>query len=104
MSQIGLHRECDDLERIIEDLAMGKETCEIEDSRYTFEDVLNYLRGYLQELKDLDARLLKQGNTPELLKEVHDKYSELWLFQVSFTVDSLPRVIGRLWRYPDLSE
>ena len=42
MSQIGLHRECDDLERIIEDLAAGKETCEIGDTRYTFEDALDY--------------------------------------------------------------
>ena len=104
MSQIGLHRECDDLERIIEDLAAGKETCEIGDTRYTFEDALDYLRGYLQELKDLDALLLEQGNTPELLEKVHDKYSELWLFQLSFTVASLPRVIGRLWRYPNLLE
>lgn len=104
MNQIGLSRECRDLEQIINDLADGKETCEIGDTRYTIGDAIDYLRGYLQELQDLNGQLIKHGNTPELLEKVHSKYTELWLFQLSFTVDSLPRVIGRLWHYPDCEE
>lgn len=98
---IGLSRECEDLELIIDNLATGKETGE---SRYSLEEALDYLRQYLQELKAIDAQIMEHGNTPELLKKVHDKYTELWLFQVYFRVDSLPRVIGGLWQYPERNE
>ena len=89
---------------IIEGLTTGKETYREEDTRYSLEEALNYLREYLQELKDLNVQIIDKGNTPELLKKVHDKYTELWLFQLFFPVDSLPRVIGPLWRYPDCDE
>lgn len=89
---------------IIDNLEKGKESCEIGDTRYSLDDVLCFLRGYLQEIKDLNERLAEHGNTPELLKEVHEKYTELWLFQVSFTVQSLPRVISGLLYYPNQNE
>ena len=95
---------CENLELIIEGLTAGKETYREEDTRYSLEEALDYLRGYLQELKDLNGQIIDQGNTPELLKKVHDKYTELWLFQLYFPVDSLPSVIGPLWRYPDCDE
>lgn len=101
MSRVGLSRECKDLAFIIENLTAGKETCEIGDTRYSLEDAIDYLRGFLQELKELDDQIAEHGNTPEMLEKVHEKYTELWLFQLNFTVDSLPRVIGSLWRYPD---
>ena len=100
MMKTNLNNECKNLELIIEDLATGKETCDISDDQYSVDDVLEYLRGYLQELEDLNRQITKHGNTSELLKKVHDKYSELWLFQLRFTVDSLPRGIGGLLRYP----
>ena len=96
-----LNNECKNLELIIEDLATGKETCDISDDQYSVDDVLEYLRGYLQELEDLNRQITKHGNTSELLKKVHDKYTELWLFQVLCCVDSLPSVIGGLLSYPD---
>ena len=95
-----LNSECKYLKRIIDDLDMGRETCEIRDDHFTLGDVLGYLRGYLQELEDLNKRIIENGNTPELLKEVHDKYTELWVFQLSYTVRSLPSVIGGLLCYP----
>jgi hypothetical protein len=52
-------------------------------------------------LKNLNKRIIDEGNTPEILKEVHDKYNELWMFQVEFYVASLPCVVGALWRYPN---
>ena len=104
MTQFGLSSECKDLELIIGNLVAGKETCEIGDTRYALEDVIDYLRGFLQELKDLDDQIAKHGNTPEMLEKVHEMYTELWLFQLSFTIDSLPRVIGGLWRYPNCDE
>ena len=104
MIRSNLDNECNDLALIIDNLAAGKEECEIGDTRYTLDDVLDYLRGYIHELRDLNDRIIEHGNTPELLKEVHDKYTELWLFQVSFTVSSLPRVIGGLLNYPNYSE
>ena len=104
MKRTDLCFECRELAHIIDNLATGKESCEIGDTRYSLDDVLDFLRGYLQELKDLNERLAEHGNTPELLKEVHEKYTEPWLFQVSFTVQSLPRVIGGLLYYPNQNE
>ena len=101
MSQIGLNRECMNLERIIEDLATGKEKCADDDPQYSLNEALDYLREYLQELKELNNQILEQGNTPELLKKVHDKYTELWLFGVYYPVNSLPLVVGPLLHYPD---
>ncbi len=100
MEKVGLSDEIKNLELIIDDLTEGRETCEISDPKNTFEDALEYLRDYLQELKDLDKQIAENGNTPEMLKAVHDKYSELWLFQLMCTVQSLPRVIGPLMSYP----
>ena len=99
IEQVGLSEECKDLEQIINNLAIGKEAYEIEDERYTLEEAVDYLRDYLQELKELDAQIVESGNTPELLKKVYEKYTELWLFQLYFRVDSLPRVIGPLMHY-----
>ena len=95
-----LTRECKNLELIINMLETGKETFDISDPQNTPEDPLKFLRDYLQELKKLNSRIIKQGNTPELLKAVHDKYSELWTFQLLCSVKSLHRVIGPLWTYP----
>ena len=99
IEQVGLSEECKDLEQIINNLAIGKETYEIEDERYTLENAVDYLQDFLQELKELDAQIVVNGNTPELLKKVYEKYTELWLFQLCFRVDSLPRVIGPLMHY-----
>ncbi len=99
-----LKKECTELETIIDNLESGKETCLFDDEKYSFEEVLAFLHDYLQDLKDLSNQLAEQGNTPELLKKVHSKYDELWLFQLYCTIDSLPRVIGPLWRYPDSDE
>lgn len=104
MNRTNLNNICEDLELIIEGLTTGKEIYREEDTRYSLEEALNYLREYLQELKDLNVQIIDKGNTPELLKKVHDKYTELWLFQLFFPVDSLPRVIDPLWRYPDCDE
>ena len=99
--QTDLNSICKDLELIIEGLATGKESYREEETRYSLEEAVDYLREYLQELKDLSRQILEYGNTPKLLKKVHDKYTELWLFQFYFPVDSLPGVIGPLWRYPE---
>ena len=104
MEQSDLSRECKDLALIIDNLMQGKETCEIADDRYSTDDAVDYLCGFLQELNELNAQIVERGNTPELLATVHGKYTELWLFQLSFTVPSLPRVIGGLWRYPECSD
>jgi len=69
-----------DLEFIIENLLTGKESCETEDSQYTPEDGIDYLQGFLQELNELNTQIIGQGNTPELLDCVFNKYTELWLF------------------------
>ena len=69
-----------DLEFIIENLLTGKESCETEDSQYTPEDGIDYLQGFLQELNELNTQIIEQGNTPELLDCVFNKYTELWLF------------------------
>lgn len=97
----GLNKACRDLERIIDDLSSGKETVEIVDAYYTLEHVLAFLRGFLQELKTLDAQLAETGNTKELLQIVQDKYSELWVFQLSFPIGSLSGVLDELRRYPE---
>ena len=99
MNQIGLNQECLTLERIIEDLATGKERCADVNPQYSLEEALDYLREYLQELKELNNQIMEQGNAPELLKKVHDKYTELWLFGVYYPVNSLPLVVGPLAYY-----
>ena len=96
-----LNVECKNLATIIDNLATGKEICEISNDNFKLKDVIDYLNGFLDELKNLNNRIIDSGNTPELLKEVHDKYNELWMFQVEFYIDSLPCVVGALWRYPD---
>ena len=53
IEKVGLSEECKDLEQIINNLAIGEETYEIEDERYTLEDAVDYLRDYLKELKKL---------------------------------------------------
>lgn len=104
MKRTDLSKECKDLELIIDNLATGKETCEIEEADCSLETVIGYLKDYLNELKALDCEIAEQGNTPELLKKVNEKYTELWLFQARFNIHSLPSVIGGLWRYPDYYE
>ena len=101
MAKTNLFNECNDLEQIIHNLKTGKEACCIVDKRHSLDDVIEYLQGFLDELKDLNDEIHEKGNTSEMLKKVHDKYSELWLFQVDYYIDSLPKVIGGLWRYPD---
>ena len=100
MKRTGLDKECRALERIIDRLSGGEETCEIADKFYTPENALEFLRGFLQELKTLNAQIAEHGNTEELLKIVQEKYSELWVFALSFTIKSLPGVIDGLRRYP----
>ena len=99
-----LDKVCMDLERIIENLSSGKETCEIADQYYTLENALAFLRDFLQELKTLNAQIAEHGNTEELLKMVHEKHTELWLFGLSFTIKSLPGVIDGLRRYPGTND
>ena len=100
IKRAGLDKECRALERIIENLAGGKETVEIADQYYTLENVLAFLRNFMQELQTLNEQIAEQGNTEELLKIVQEKYSELWVFAMSFTIKSLPGVIDGLRRYP----
>lgn len=100
VKRTGLDKECRALERIIDRLSGGEETCEIADKFYTPENALEFLRGFLQELKTLNAQIAEHGNTEELLKNVQEKYSELWVFALSFTIKSLPGVIDGLRRYP----
>lgn len=100
----GLDKACRDLERIVENLASGKETVEIADPYYTFENVLAYLRDFLQALKALNAQIAEHGNTEELLKSVQEMHSDLWVFQLSFTIKSLSSVIDGLRCYPDTND
>lgn len=86
MRQVGLSKECKDLEMIINNLEAGQERNEIEDSSYTREEAIDYLKKYLQELREVDAQLTEQGNTSELLKKVYDKYTELWLYSLCDSV------------------
>ena len=104
MKQNDLSKECNDLQLIIENLEQGKEEYEIDDDRFSLKEGIDYLRDYLQELKALNHQIIEEGNTPENMKKVYDEYTELWLFQLKIRVDSLPRVIGRLWRYPNDEE
>ena len=57
MSQIGLSDECKKLELTIENLTTGKEKCEMDTSR-SLEEIVDYLRGYLNELKDLNCKII----------------------------------------------
>ena len=99
--KMNLDDECKNLAIIIDDLVMGKEKYVISSKNFTLKDVIDYLYCFLNELKNLNNRIIDTGNTPELLKEVHDKYNELWMFQIECYIDSLPIVIGALWRYPN---
>lgn len=100
--KLNLNDECKNLAIIIDNLATGKEQCEISNNDFTLKDVIDYLCGFLDELENLNNRIIHDGNTQELLKEVHDKYQELWMFQALYFVDSLANVIGALWRYPNV--
>ncbi len=104
MSRTNLNNECNNLKLIIDNLKTGKESCRIEDSNRSLDDVIDYLNGYLQELNNLNDQIVENGNTSEMLQEVHDKYTELWLFQLSYYIDSLPIVIGGLLYYPNEEE
>ena len=99
--KMNLDNECKNLAIIIDELVMGKEKFVISSKNFTLKDVIDYLYCFLDELKNLNNRIIDTGNTPELLKEVHDKYNELWMFQLEYYIDSLPIVIGALWRYPN---
>lgn len=94
-----LNDECKNLKNIIENLQTGKEICKIFNEQFSLNDVIDYLCDFEKELENLNSRIISCGNTSELLKEVNDKYNELWLFQVNYTIDSLANVIGALWRY-----
>ena len=96
-----LNDECKNLKTIIENLQTGKDKCEIYKEQFSLNDVIDYLCDFEKELENLNGRIISCGNTSELLKEVNDKYNELWLFQVNYTIDSLANVIGALWRYPN---
>lgn len=96
-----LNDECKNLKAIIENLQTGKDKCEIYNEQFSLNDVIDYLCDFEKELANLNSRIISCGNTSELLKEVNDKYNELWLFQVNCTIDSLTNVIGGLWRYPN---
>ncbi len=100
-TRLGLAKACRDLERIVEKLSSGKETVEIADAFYTPENVLSYLRDFLQALQALNAQIAEQGNTDELLGMVQEMHSDLWVFSLSFPIDSLQSVLDRLRRYPD---
>ncbi len=104
IKRASLDRACRDLERILEKLSSGEETVEIADSYYTMENVLTFLRGFLQELQILNAQIAEHGNTEELLKILQEKYSELWVFQLSFPITSLQGVLDELKRYPEANE
>ena len=96
-----LNDECKNLKIIIDNLRTGKETCKILNEQFSLNDVIDYLCGFEKELESLNSKIIACGNTRELLKEVYNKYSELWLFQLNYTIDSLADVIGALWRYPN---
>ena len=100
----GLDQACRDLERIIENLSNGNETVEITDSFYTPENVLSYLRDFLQALKALNAQIAEQGNTEERMRSVQEMYSDLWVFQLSFPIQSLSSVMDALKRYPEIDQ
>jgi len=96
-----LNDECKNLKNIIEDLQTGKEKCKIYNEQFSLKDVIDYLCDFEKDLERLNGRIISCGNTSELLKEVNDKYNELWMFQVDYTIDKLANVIGALWLYPN---
>lgn len=96
-----LNDECKNLKIIIENLRTGKEKCKILSEQFSLSDAIDYLCEFEKELENLNSKIIASGNTQELLKEVYNKYSELWLFQLYYTIDSLVIVIGALWRYPN---
>lgn len=69
MNRLNLNKICEDLELIIKGLTTGKESYREEGTRYSLEEALDYLQEYLQGLKNLNNQIVKQGNTPELLKK-----------------------------------
>jgi hypothetical protein len=98
MAQNGLGEICDTISSIIDKLNTGEETCRIGDGR-SLSEIIEYLTDFNVELRELDARIAKEGNTPALLKEVLAKYTELWLFQMYYYIESLPKAIGALNEY-----
>lgn len=96
-----LNDECKNLKIIIDNLRIGKETCKILSEQFSLSDVIDYLCRFEKELESLNSKIITCGNTQDLLKEVYNKYSELWLFQLNYMIDSLVIVIGALWRYPN---
>ena len=100
MMRTDLNRECECLENIIANLEAGKEPYDAEEAEFSLRGAVKYLHGYLDELKDLNNEIIIQGNTQELLKKVYEKYMELYLFNVSFTIYRLPQVISGLLHYP----
>lgn len=101
MAKSNLNEECKNLELIIDNLENGKEDYDKEEAEYSLEEAVEYLRDFLQQLNGLNEQLKEQGNTEELLKKVHEKYTELWLFQLYFPIHNLPVVIGGLLYYPN---
>ena len=101
MERVGLGNECKKLKQIICGLETGKIEYEIENDKYSIEEAIDYLQGFLNELCELNNQIVKQGNTPELLEMVHKKYTELWLFGVYFCIEDLPVVVGGLLYYPN---
>lgn len=96
-----LNDECKNLRTIIENLQTGKEKREICNEQFSLNDVIDYLCDFEKKLENLNSKIISCGNTSELLKEVNDKYNELWMFQANYTIDSLANIIGALWRYPN---
>ena len=101
MSQVGLAKECQALERVISDLEAGKITCEILETKYSLGGIIGYYKLYLGELRELDAQIAAQGNTPELLNEVYKKYQELWLTLLYFDTEGIQPIVARLLHYPN---
>jgi hypothetical protein len=102
MERTDLNSECQNLKNIIDNLMMGKEIYEIWNPDWSPEIAIDYLQEYLEKLTALNAQITKEGNTKELLEKVYDMYSELWLFQASFYMNSLVPVVRGLWQYPNM--
>lgn len=102
MDQIGLSEICNTITVITDRLVSGEETCIIRDE-HSLEDLIEFLRSFVVELKALDLHIAKEGNTPELIEEVYSKHTELWLFQLAYYIKSLPEAIGALMSYADHS-
>lgn len=82
MERADLNSECQNLKTIIDNLMMGKETYEIWNPEWSPEIAIGFLKDYLVELTSLNDQIAKEGNTKELLKEVYDMYSKLWLCKI----------------------